>query len=86
MLLVLYSPLYIYGSMAYWFTLNDAGELLPLSRSASCHFREFHCVMGLEVPVCCLDLTQGAVLSSDHKQNKPQKIVSFPKSGARFAF
>lgn len=42
--------------------------------------------MSLEVSMCCLDLTHGAVLSSDPKQNKSQKIVSFPKSVARFTF
>lgn len=28
------------GSMAYWFTLHDAAELMPLCSSASCHLRE----------------------------------------------
>lgn len=36
--------------------------------------------------MCCLDFTQGAVLSSDPKQNKPQKIVNFPKSVAGSVF
>lgn len=42
--------------------------------------------MSLEIPKCCLDLTQGAVLSSDPKRNKPQMIVNFPKSVAGSVF
>lgn len=42
--------------------------------------------MSLETPVCCLDLTQGAVLSSDRKENKPQMMVNFPNSVAGSVF
>ena len=42
--------------------------------------------INLAVPVCYLDLTQGAILSSDPKKNKLQKIVHSLKSVAGSMF